>query len=82
MSRKTTIRLRTAAMQTQSTKSLRPAQAAEFLGISHATLWRWLKERPDFPRPRKIGARTTIWIAAELEQWRDAQAHQSSSRNR
>lgn len=62
-----------ATANTTYSKSLRPTQAAEFLGISLATLWRWLAERPDFPRSRKIGPRTTVFDLAELSQWRDAQ---------
>lgn len=63
----------TQALSPAYKKSLRPTQAAEYLGISLATLWRWLGERPDFPRSRKIGPRTTVWDMAELEQWRNAQ---------
>ena len=60
-------------MQSQSSKSLRPTQAADFLGIALPTLWRWLKERPDFPRSRKIGPRCTVFDAGELAAWRDSQ---------
>lgn len=55
-------------------KSLRPKQAADFLGISRVTLWRWIKERPDFPRPRNLSPRCTVLDQAELIAWRDAQA--------
>ncbi|MFZ5503987.1 MAG: helix-turn-helix transcriptional regulator [Pseudomonadota bacterium] len=54
-------------------KSLRPAQAAAFLGISRATLWRWSKEREDFPKPRRLSARCTVFDQAELIAWRDHQ---------
>lgn len=63
-------------METQATKSLRPSQAAAFLGIAVPTLWRWLKERPDFPRSRKIGPRCTVFDSGELAQWRDSQTKQ------
>ena len=53
--------------------SLRPKQAAEFLGIGKATLWRWSKERADFPKPRRLSTRCTIFDMAELSAWRDAQ---------
>ena len=59
----------------QQSKSLRPAQTAEFLGIGLSTLWTWAK-RPDFPRPRKIGPKVTVWDLSELIQWRDAQQEQ------
>lgn len=55
------------------TQSLRPRQAAEFLGIGRATLWRWAKERADFPRPLHLSARCTIFDADALKAWRDAQ---------
>jgi prophage regulatory protein len=53
--------------------SLRPKQAAEFLGIGKATLWRWSKERADFPKPRRLSSRCTVFDMAELEAWRNAQ---------
>lgn len=55
-------------------KSLRPRPAADFLGISLPTLWRWIKERPDFPRPIRLSARCTVIDQAELIAWRDAQS--------
>jgi len=54
-------------------KSLRPQQAANLLGIGRATLWRWNRERHDFPRARRLSARCTVFDEAELIAWRDAQ---------
>lgn len=54
-------------------KSLRPKYAAEFLGIGRATLWRWVKERADFPKPRRFSARCTVFDMDALAAWRDAQ---------
>jgi prophage regulatory protein len=61
--------------------SLRPRQAAEFLGIAPATLWRWVKERKDesFPQPRKLGPRTTVFIQAELAAFRERQSPDGSA---
>lgn len=53
--------------------SLRPKHAAEFLGIGRATFWRWVKERSDFPKPRRLSPRCTVFDQAELVAWRDAQ---------
>lgn len=55
-------------------KSFRPPQAAQFLGIGTSTLWRWVKERPDFPRPVKLSERVTVFDSGELSAWRNAQA--------
>jgi prophage regulatory protein len=64
------------AMQVQHSPSLRPRQAAEFLGIGVSTLWRWTKERAadGFPQPIKLGERTTVFEQSKLAGWREAQA--------
>lgn len=53
-------------------KSLRPKQAADLLGVGPATLWRWAKERHDFPKPRRLSARCTVFDQDELVAWRDS----------
>lgn len=45
---------------------LRPAQAASTLGVSVSTLWAWAKTRSDFPQPRRLSARCTVFDAVEL----------------
>jgi prophage regulatory protein len=57
--------------------SLRPLQAARFLGIGESTFHRWTKERPDFPKPIKLGPRTTVYPMDKLIAWRDAQAEKA-----
>jgi len=54
-------------------KSYRPKQAAELLGIGTATLWRWIKERHDFPKPIRLSPRCTVLDGDALIAWRDAQ---------
>lgn len=54
-------------------KSARPRQAAELLSIGVSTLWRFAKERHDFPKPRKLSPRCTVFDVGELLSWRDAQ---------
>ena len=63
------------AIQTnaQLPKTSRPKFSAELLGIAESTLWRWSKERPDFPKPRRLSPRCTVFDVAELLAWRDAQ---------
>jgi prophage regulatory protein len=55
-------------------QSYRPKQAAELLGIGTATLWRWIKSRPDFPQPIRLSPRCTVIPGDQLIAWRDAQA--------
>lgn len=64
--------LHVATMELQM-KSLRPKHAAEFLGIGRATLWRWVKERHDFPKARHLSSRCVVFDQQELIAWRDAQ---------
>ena len=54
--------------------SARPTDAAAFLAISVATLWRWSRERHDFPKPRRLSARCVVFSLDELAAWRDSQA--------
>lgn len=56
----------------QFLKSLRPKQSAEYLGVGLSTLWRYAKELPDFPKPRKLSARCTVFDLDELKTWRDS----------
>lgn len=53
-------------------QSIRPKEAASLLGIGLATLYRWQVERPDMPRARKLGPRTTVYDRGELIAWRDS----------
>jgi len=55
------------------TTSYRPKQAAELLGVGIATIWRWSKERSDFPKPIRLSQRCTVFDAEQLVAWRDAQ---------
>lgn len=57
--------------------SLRPQQAAQYLGVSIATLWRYAK-RPDFPRARRLSQRCTVFDSDEIRQWRDSQQREAA----
>lgn len=58
-------------------RSYRARQAAEMLGISPATFWRWVKSTQNFPKPRRLGSRCTVFDADELLAWRDAHVVES-----
>jgi len=51
---------------------IRAKKLAPQLGVSEPTLWRWLHENPDFPKPRKLSARVTAWKISEIEAWAEA----------
>jgi prophage regulatory protein len=43
-------------------------QVAQRYSVSKDTIWRWRRER-DFPRPVKLGGKTTRWRLCDLEEW-------------
>ena len=47
---------------------LRPAQAAEALGITRSTLTRW-RQRDDFPKALRLGPQAIGWRRADIESW-------------
>lgn len=50
-------------------RAIRPAKAAEKLAIGLSTLWLRVKTQPEFPKPFKLGPRTTIFFEDELDQY-------------
>lgn len=58
--------------ETVSDQSMRPAQAARFLGVGESTFWRWSKA-PGFPQRIKLSERVTVYRLSDLQAWRDAQ---------
>lgn len=44
-------------------------QVAERLAVSVPTVWRWTRERDDFPKPQRLGPAATRWRLADLEAW-------------
>lgn len=61
-------------MHTTSATHIRVKPLAERLSVSVATLWRWAKTRPDFPKPIKLGPNTTVWSLAAVDAWMTSQA--------
>ena len=51
----------------QPKRVLRPAQDAQKLGISVATLYRLARTLPDFPKLHKLSERITVFDDAELD---------------
>ncbi|MCP4316591.1 MAG: AlpA family phage regulatory protein [Hyphomicrobiales bacterium] len=39
--------------------------------VSKATIWRWVKDRPGFPKPIKLSPGTTRWRLSELVEFEE-----------
>jgi len=39
------------------------------LPVGPATIWRWVRTRPEFPKPFKIGEATTVWDLDAIEEF-------------
>lgn len=46
---------------------LRPAEAAKYLRVSRTTIWRWARERPDFPKPIRLSATIAACRRADID---------------
>ena len=58
-------------------RSVRPPAAAAILGIGISTLWKWNRERADFPKGIRLSPRCTVFNEDRLLQWRDSQAQKA-----
>lgn len=43
-------------------------------GVSRNTVWRWSREKDDFPKPVKLSAGCTRWKLADVLRWETARA--------
>ncbi len=44
----------------------------QMTGCSPATIWRWVKTDPAFPKPFKLGPNSTGWDDSEIDRWLSA----------
>jgi predicted DNA-binding transcriptional regulator AlpA len=51
---------------------LRQHQILQFVPVSPATLWRWVRSG-DFVQPVRLGANTTAWRVEDVLTWMNAQ---------
>ena len=61
----------------KQTHIVRLPQVCEMVGVSPATVWRWVSNDampsiPKFPSPFKLGPNSTAWDKAEILDWLDA----------
>ena len=48
---------------------LTDAQVAKLFSVSKSTIWRYVRTKPNFPKPRKISPGVTRWHSDEIENW-------------
>lgn len=48
-------------------------------GVSRASIWRWDKNEPDFPKPIKLSPGTTRWQLSQLVIFEEKRAGRSSA---
>ncbi len=53
---------------------VRVAQAAQLLGVSRSTLWRWVRDGL-MPRPIRLGPVARGWNQTDLERWLSERTH-------
>lgn len=46
-------------------------QVSAHYSVGIATIWRWSRDRDDFPKPVKLGDNCTRWRLADLEAWEE-----------
>jgi predicted DNA-binding transcriptional regulator AlpA len=57
-------------MTTQKSRTFLTAkQVASRYEVGIATIWRWARDRENFPKPKKLGDNCTRWCLADLEEW-------------
>lgn len=63
-------------MKTEQSVTKRPQQAAEYIGIKLTKLWELTRTDPEFPKPFKLGSRTTLYYTAEIDAYLQRKAEQ------
>lgn len=49
-------------------------QLGERYGVSRVSIWRWHRERPEFPRVIKLTPGCARWRLSEIEAWESSRA--------
>ena len=52
-------------------KCIPKKEVARILNISESSVSRWTREKPDFPKPFKLGSNKTHWDVDEINEWYD-----------
>ena len=50
-------------------RAIRLPRVCDLTGASRATLWRWSKTDPTFPKPFRLSSAITVWDEREVISW-------------
>lgn len=50
-------------------RAIRLNEVCQMTGASRATVWRWVKDRANFPKPFKLSEAITVWDEVEIASW-------------
>lgn len=64
------------APQHADSRFARDIEASKYFRIGRSTLWLWVKKRPGFPQPHKMGERVTLFDLNEIENFLRSQSNQ------
>lgn len=53
----------------QLSRAVRLDRVCDLSGASRATIWRWTKTDPNFPRPFHLSPAVTCWDEREVVDW-------------
>ena len=63
-----------------ASKFLTVEEVAQRYGVARATVWRWVKNDPNFPEPIKLSAGTSRWTEEQLRTFEHLAAKRSESK--
>ena len=50
-------------------KLVRISELAQILSVSRSTIYRWLQEKSEFPKPVQLSKRIIAWKMEEIDEW-------------
>ena len=50
-------------------KLVRISELAQILSVSRSTIYRWLQEKSEFPKPVQLSKRIIAWKLEEIDEW-------------
>ena len=50
-------------------RAIRLPQVCDMTGLSRATVWRFARDDPQFPKPFRLSEAATVWDEPEILSW-------------